>query len=74
MKNKDQILSMLFAKFTEYKIRLDWLNNEASGDMLINWGTTIVSHLSTEIHLLCDILGDDIPEEYGEELEKYDLL
>lgn len=56
MKTKDELLTMLFA-------RLDELQHGAPDQQL-------TEHLKTELSLLYDILGDDVPSEYWEQIEE----
>lgn len=56
MKSKEEILSTLFATLHE-------LQNTTPSDSL-------KSFLQTRLGVLYDILGDDVPEEYWEQIEE----
>ena len=59
MKTKQELLQMLFAKLAELQDgRIRHANPE------------IYDRLRTELSLLYDILGDDVPEEYWEQIEE----
>ena len=58
MKNKEQLLKMLYSRLAELqdgRIKID--NPEYA------------EHEAVELHLLYEILGDDVPEEYWEQIE-----
>lgn len=57
MKSKEEILKDLLATLTE-------LQNGVSGEIL-------KTYLETKLSILYDILGEDVPEEYWEQIEKY---
>lgn len=63
MKTKGELLQMLFSKLAE----LQNLNkNEET-----NWKEEIlIPRLRAEVALLYDILGEDVPEEYWEQIEE----
>ena len=59
MKTKQEILSMLYNRLAELQDgRIKTVN------------PTIAKMLQTELNLLWDILGDDVPEEYWEQIEE----
>ena len=59
MKTKQELLEMLFAKLAELQDgRIKTVN------------PTIAKRLQTELNLLWDILGEDVPEEYWEQIEE----
>ena len=59
MKTKQQLLEMLFAKLAELQDgRIKTVN------------PIIVKRLQTELNLLWSILGEDVPEEYWEQIEE----
>ena len=59
MKTKQELLEMLFAKLAELQ------------DGRIKMVSPTVSEiLRTELNLLWKILGDDVPEEYWEQIEE----
>ena len=59
MKTKQELLEMLFAKLAELQDgRIKTVN------------PVIVKRLQTELNLLWDILGEDVPEEYWEQIEE----
>lgn len=72
MKTKEEILSMFFARISEYEARQAVLESECNAYEKYNLRHTSVlfMKLPTEIRLLADILGEDIPEEYWELIEK----
>ena len=62
MKNKNEMLSMLMAKLAEFKARPESANIETCK-------IAIGIKLAIEIRLLYDLLGEEVPEEYWDELE-----
>lgn len=59
MKTKQELLEMLFAKLAELQDgRIKTVN------------PIIAKKLQTELNLLWDILGEDVPEEYWEQIEE----
>ena len=59
MKTKQEILSMLYNRLAELQDgRIKTVN------------PTIAEILRTELNLLWDILGEDVPEEYWEQIEE----
>ena len=59
MKTKQELLEVLFAKLAELQDgRIKTVN------------PTVAKKLQTELNLLWDILGDDVPEEYWEQIEE----
>ena len=59
MKTKQEILSMLYSRLAELQDgRIKTVN------------PTMAKMLQTELNLLWDILGDDVPEEYWEQIEE----
>ncbi len=59
MKTKEELLQMLFAKLAE-------LQNMIKIDVQ----PSLLMVLQTEVALLYDILGEDVPEEYWEQIEE----
>ena len=59
MKTKEELLQMLFAKLAE-------LQNMIKIDVQ----PSLLMVLQTEVALLYDILGVDVPEEYWEQIEE----
>lgn len=59
MKSKQEILSMLFSKLAELK---DGRIKQAN--------PTMAEQLKIELALLYDILNEDVPEEYWEQIEE----
>lgn len=58
MKTKQEILSMLYSRLAELQDgRIKTVN------------PTIAKRFQTELNLLWDILGEDVPEEYWEQIE-----
>ena len=59
MKTKQEILSMLYSRLAELQDgRIKTVN------------PPVAEILRTELNLLWDILGDDVPEEYWEQIEE----
>ena len=58
MKNKQELLSMLFARLAELQ------------DGRIKTNNTVAEKLRIELALLYAVLGDDIPEEYWCQIEE----
>lgn len=59
MKTKQELLSMLYSRLAELQDgRIKTVN------------PTVAEILRTELNLLWKILGDDVPEEYWEQIEK----
>ena len=59
MKTKQELLEMLFAKLAELQDgRIKTVN------------PTVAKKLQTELNLLWDILIEDVPEEYWEQIEE----
>lgn len=59
MKTKQEILSMLYSRLAELQDgRIKTIN------------PTMAKKLQAELNLLWDILGDDVPEEYWEQIEE----
>ena len=71
MKTKEEILSMFFERVTEYKVRESALLSEYKADELhcLN-KSSLFMKIVYEIRLLADILGEDVPEEHRELVEK----
>lgn len=66
MKTKEELLQMLFAKLAE----LQNLNQKGFTTKTV-WGTAnLTAKLQAEVALLYDILGEDVPEEYWEQIEE----
>lgn len=62
MKTKQELLQMLFARLAE----LQDLNKKP----ITTQNATLVSRLQAELALLYDILGEEVPEEYWEQIEE----
>lgn len=59
MKTKQELLSMLYSRLAELRDgRIKMVN------------PTVAKILRTELNLLWKILGDDVPEEYWEQIEE----
>ena len=59
MKTQQQLLQMLYSRLAELQDgRIKTVN------------PIIAKKLQTELNLLWDILGDDVPEEYWEQIEE----
>ena len=59
MKTKQELLEMLFSRLSELQDgRIKTVN------------TTMTKKLQTELNLLWDILIEDVPEEYWEQIEE----
>ena len=65
MKTKQELLEMLFAKLAE----LQDINKQPLNNNTVVQTTQLVQRLQIEVALLYDILGDDVPEEYWEQIE-----
>ena len=59
MKTKHELLSMLYSKLAELQ----------DGRIKVN-NPTFAEQLKIELALLYDILGDDVPVEFWEQIEK----
>ena len=59
MKTKQELLSMLYSKLAELQ----------DGRIKVN-NPTFAEQLKIELALLYDIFGDDVPEEFWEQIEK----
>lgn len=59
MKIKQELLQMLFAKLAELQNMIK-----------IGVQPSLLMVLQTEVALLYDILGEDVPEEYWEQIEE----
>ena len=57
MKSKEEILKDLLATLAE-------LQNGVHGEIL-------KTYLETKLQILYDILGEDVPEEYWDQIERY---
>ena len=62
MKTKQELLQMLFAKLAELQ--------DLSKKPITTQNATLVSRLQAELALLYDILGEEVPEEYWEQIEE----
>ena len=62
MKTRQELLEMLFAKLSELQDMKHKPINARTA--------TYVVRLQTELILLYDILGDDVPEEYWKQIEE----
>ncbi len=60
MKTKEELLSMLYAILAELQGR--------KGDPTLT--PMMFTRLTAKLELLNDILGDDVPEEYWEQIEE----
>lgn len=59
MKTKEELLQMLFAKLAELQNMIK-----------IGVQPSLLMILQAEVALLYDILGEDVPEEYWEQIEE----
>lgn len=59
MKTKQELLSMLYSKLAELQ-----------DGRIKQTNPTVADQIRIELSLLYDILGDDVPEEYWEQIEK----
>ena len=66
MKTKQELLEMLFAKLAE----LQDLNKKGFTTDTVVQTSQLAQRLQIEVALLYDILGDDVPEEYWEQIEE----
>ena len=66
MKTKQELLEMLFAKLAE----LQDINKQPLNNNTVVQTTQLVQRLQIEVALLYDILGEDVPEEYWEQIEE----
>ena len=66
MKTKQELLEMLFAKLAE----LQDLNKKGFASDTVVQTTQLAQRLQIEVALLYDILGEDVPEEYWEQIEE----
>ena len=66
MKTKQELLEMLFAKLAE----LQDINKQPLNNNTVVQTTQLAQRLQIEVALLYDILGEDVPEEYWEQLEE----
>lgn len=66
MKTKEELLQMLFAKVAE----LQDLNQKGFTTKTAWETANLVARLQAEVALLYDILGEDVPEEYWEQIEE----
>ena len=65
MKTKQELLEMLFAKLAE----LQDINKQLLNNNTVVQTTQLVQRLQIEVALLYDILSEDVPEEYWEQIE-----
>ena len=65
MKTKQELLEMLFAKLAE----LQDLNKKGFTTNTVIQTSQLAQRLQIEVALLYDILGDDVPEEYWDQIE-----
>ena len=65
MKTKEEMMQMLMARLTELQ---DLNQNGFTSETAIQKANLAIK-LQTELALLYDILGEDVPEEYWEEIE-----
>jgi hypothetical protein len=66
MKTKQELLQILFAKLAE----LQDLNKKEFTTKTVWETANLTAKLQTEVALLYDILGEDVPEEYWEQIEE----
>lgn len=66
MKTKQELLQMLFAKLAE----LQNLNKKGFTTKTVWETANLTAKLQAEVALLYDILGEDVPEEYREQIEE----
>ena len=66
MKTKEEMMQMLFARLTE----LQNLIKKGFTTETVVQKANLVTKLQTELALLYDILGEDVPEEYWEQIEE----
>lgn len=66
MKIKQELLQMLFSKLAE----LQDLNKKEFTTKTVWETANLTAKLQTEVALLYDILGEDVPEEYWEQIEE----
>lgn len=66
MKTKQELLQMLFAKLAE----LQDLNKKGFITKTVWETANLTAKLQAEVALLYDILGEDVPEEYWEQIEE----
>ena len=66
MKTKQELLHMLFAKLAE----LQDLNKKGFTTKTVWETANLTAKLQAEVALLYDILGEDVPEEYWEQIEE----
>lgn len=66
MKTKQELLQMLFAKLAE----LQDLNKKGFTTKTVWEIANLTAKLQAEVALLYDILGEDVPEEYWEQIEE----
>lgn len=64
MKTKQELLQMLFAKLAE----LQDLNKKGFTTKTVWETANLTAKLQAEVALLYDILGEDVPEEYWEQI------
>ena len=66
MKTKQELLQMLFSKLAE----LQDLNKKGFTTKTVWETANLTAKLQAEVALLYDILGEDVPEEYWEQIEE----
>ena len=66
MKTKQELLEILFAKLAE----LQDINKQPLNNNTVVQTTQLVQRLQIEVALLYDILGEDVPKEYWEQIEE----
>ncbi len=59
MKTKEEMMQMLFSKLAELQ---DLIEEDDE--------SVLIARLQAEVALLYDILGEDVPEEYWEQIEE----
>ena len=66
MKTKQELLQMLFAKLAE----LQDLDKKGFTTKTVWETANLTAKLQAEVALFYDILGEDVPEEYWEQIEE----
>lgn len=66
MKTKQELLQMLFSKLA----KLQNLNKKGFTTKTVWETANFTAKLQAEVALLYDILGEDVPEEYWEQIEE----
>ena len=66
MKTKQELLQMLYSRLAE----LQDLNKKGFTTKTVWETANLTAKLQAEVALLYDILGEDVPEEYWEQIEE----